>query len=356
MNFHPLTVTHVTNRIDGNAKTVQFAVPDSLQAQFAWRAGQHITLSLKIDGQAVRRSYTISASPHVTEQTSEPLQITVKRVTGGVVSNFINDHIQVGDTLEVAPPNGGFTLTPEGNRQRSYYFFGAGSGITPLWAMINAVLTAEPHSTCYLLYANRNDSSIIYRNELAELQKAYPQQLVIAHVLSSPRWTSAFKYWQSGRLDNTKIADFIRENPPIAQDCQYYICAPDALLTLIRSALQAIDVPSNRIHFETFGGAITPDLPIEGVYADLSLNLYGQTHELNVQENETVLEAILNAGIHGVPYGCQSGVCGSCKAQLTGGKVAMKNRSALSDEDIANGEVLTCQAVCQSETVGIVYE
>lgn len=351
MTFHPLKIRQVVSRIDGQAKTVMFDVPMALQDAFRWQAGQHITLSLTVDGQNVRRSYTISASP----DTGEPLQMTVKRVKGGLVSNTINQYWREGETIDIASPSGDFVLTANAKQQRSHYFFGAGSGITPLWAMINSVLVAEPHSRCYLLYANRDDKHIIFKDELAELQATYPTRLVVSHVLSSPRWMSAFKYWQSGRLDSQKIAQFIHENPPYAQDAQYYICAPNELLSLIRGALQGVDVPTHRIHFETFGGSVADTSPIEGVYADLSANVYGQTHALTVQDNETLLEAMLNAGLHNVPYSCQSGVCGSCKAQLKQGQVAMKNRAALSDEDIQNGAVLTCQALCQTNAVSIEY-
>lgn len=349
MNFYPLTVAKTTERIGGLAKTVEFAVPDELADIFTWQAGQHITVKFDIEGEEVRRSYTISASPH----TKENLQITVKRVKDGLVSNHINDALVEGAVVEVMPPFGHFTLEPQEKVQRTHYFIGAGSGITPLYAMLNTVLAAEPNSVCHLLFANRDDTSIIFKDELVWLQKESQGTLTVDHVLSKPRWTSSFDYWSDGKIDNALLEKFISEHPPYAQDAQYYICGPGSMNQDIKSALMGLDVPAERIHFESFGGDTSEvDDSITGVAATLSVNISGEQHEVVVAADQTLLDAMRKAGVN-APFSCQSGVCGACKAHISEGEVAMKARMALEDEDIAKGDILTCQALCQTKRVEI---
>lgn len=352
MTFHPLSVAKTIERIGGQAKTVVFVVPPELKETFAWQAGQHITLRFNIDGEEVRRSYTISASP----DTQEPLQITVKRVKGGLISNHINDTLTEGAVVDVMPPSGKFTLTPQTNTQRTHYFFGAGSGITPLYAMINTVLAAEPHSMCHLLYANRNDQTVIFKDELSWLVDKGDGGLSVSHVLSKPRWTSNFSYWSDGKINTDMIERFLSEHPPYAQDAQYYICGPGSMNGDIKQALMSLDVPAERIHFESFGGYVELNhAPIQGISATLSVRLNGQEHRVPVAESQTLLEAMRQAGLD-APFSCQSGVCGTCQTTLTEGQVAMNARMALEDDDIAQGKILTCQAWCQTKQVGVVFD
>lgn len=372
MQFHSLALKKTIPRIDGQAKTLIFDVPDALKQSYTWQAGQHITVKFILDGVEVRRSYTIAASPH----TGEDLQITVKRVKEGLVSNYINDTLEKGMTIEVALPKGSFTLEPMLNKQRTHYFFGAGSGITPLWAMINTLLIAEPYSKCHLLYANHNDNTIIFKDECEQLQTKYPKRLTVSHILSKPRWTSAFKYWKSGYIDAQVITEFIQAHPPYAQDTQYYLCAPNALLDILQTSLQAIDVPQSRIHFETFGkpvnkggvikqtvgsanedfnNGISIDAFAEGIESDLQVTLNNKTHHIAVNENQTLLDAMLAADVN-APYSCQAGVCGSCKVRLTEGEVVMRTNVALDDTAIAKGYVLSCQSVCKSAQVQLKFE
>lgn len=355
MKFYSLTVARTIERIPskgvGMAKTVEFEIPQSLFDVFIWEAGQHITLKFLINGEEVIRSYTISASPY----TEEPLQITVKRVTDGLVSNYINDQLTEGAMVQVAPPKGNFKLEPEKNKQRTHYFFAAGSGITPIYAMINSVLVAEPNSICHLLYANRNDQSIIFKDELSWLDEQAKGGLTVAHILSKPRWISSFEYWKEGKINAEMIETFIQENPPYAQDAHYYICGPGNMNLDIKNALKSLDVPDERIHFESFGQSIVEtDSAIKGVYAALSAKLKGKRYTIEVTENQTLLEAMREQGLT-PPYSCQSGVCGACTATLVSGDVSMKSRAALNDKDIELGKILTCQALCQSSEVDILF-
>ncbi|WP_298905059.1 2Fe-2S iron-sulfur cluster-binding protein [uncultured Aliiroseovarius sp.] len=337
-DFHKLTVASITPEIDGAATSVVFNVPDALQDDFTWTAGQHLTLRFAFDGEEERRSYTISNPP------GAELRITVKRVKGGKVSNHIGDALNVGDEVEVMPPFGGFTLTPGATARRTHYFFGAGSGITPLYAMINAVMTNEPFSVAHLVYGNADAQSIIFQDSLSDLTDQHPDRLTVRHVLSSPSLWSWFTPWRTGRVDAAAISVAISETPPEAQDVQYWICGPGSMNGDVKSILMGLDVPADRIHMESFGGAGKSTVPVTGsVAATAQITLNGVTHEVVVGKGQTVLQAALTAGVD-IPFSCQSGVCGACKAHLSEGKVHMSARMALEDDEVANNEILCCQS------------
>lgn len=349
-DFHKLTVASITPEIDGAATSVVFNVPDALQDDFTWTAGQHLTLRFAFDGQEERRSYTISNPP------GAELRITVKRVKDGKVSNHIGDALNVGDEVEVMPPFGGFTLTPGATARRTHYFFGAGSGITPLYAMINAVMTNEPFSVAHLVYGNADAKSIIFQDSLSDLTDQHPDRLTVRHVLSSPSLWSWFTPWRTGRVDVAAISVAISETPPEAQDVQYWICGPGSMNQDVKSALIALDVPTDRIHMESFGGGAATYVDVDNsVDARATIALNGTTHDIAVKKGETLLTAALGAGVD-IPYSCQSGVCGACKARLKHGEVHMNARMALEDADIAKGAILCCQSVPLSKQLDVVVE
>lgn len=345
-NFHVLTVAEICPEIDGAATSVTFDVPHDLVETFRWKAGQHLTLRFTLDAQEERRSYTISNPP------GAALRITVKRITGGLISEHIGDTLRVGDQVEVMPPFGGFTLTPDAMARRTHYFFGAGSGITPLYAMINAVLTDEPHSVAHLIYCNRDAASILFNENLEALTSAFPDRFSLRHVLSVPSMWTWFTPWRKGRLGQVQIRDAIVEMPPIAQDVQYWICGPGSMNNDVTSALMAMDVPADRIHIESFGGVPPQDNSITGISAIVKVTLNGTTHEVPVDTDQTLLDAMRAAGLS-PPYSCQSGVCGACRATVGNGQIHMRNHMALEDHEIARGEILTCQSVAQSEKLEI---
>lgn len=349
--FHTLRVLKTEHPIVG-AKRVVFDIPEPLQKTFRWRAGQHITLRFQRNGEDIRRSYTVSASP----VSGENLCITVKRVRKGLVSNYINDTVKAGDAIEVMPPFGGFCLDPDINKRRTHYFFGAGSGITPLFAMLHSVLLAEPHSFVYLLYGNTHEKSIIFREKLLELAVAYPGRFAVCYVLSNPSTQkSSFRPWRTGRIDADAIQAFIDEYPPYAQDTQYYICGPGTMNTTLKSILQdGFDVPTTRMHSETFGGSVEMDTSFEGIASQTTITLGGEERVVQVQKGQTLLKAMLAANLN-PPYSCQSGLCGACRAKIIDGEVHMRARMALEDTDIEKGEILTCQTVAKTDKIRIAF-
>lgn len=348
--FHSLAVGAVCEEIGGQAKTVIFDVPDDLEKQFRWRAGQHVTLRFDLAGREERRSYSISASP-----VSGPLQITVKRVEGGLVSNHINDHIVAGDRIDVMPPFGGFCLDPQRSARRTGYFFAGGSGITPLRAMVQSLLEAEPHSVAHLVFGNRDAASILFREDLEDLCARHRERLTVSHVLSAPSWLSSFTPWRSGHIDQSAIKALFAEQPPYAQDVQYFVCGPGAMNASVKTALMGLDVPANRIHMESFGTAELADDGVEGLAAQAKVTLDGTTHEVPVADRQTLLEAV-RAHKLDPPFSCQSGVCGACRAQLTSGDVHMRAHMALEDSDIEDGAILTCQSVARSKALSIAFD
>ncbi len=347
MRFYSFSVSDSVKETN-SATRVVFDVPAEHADLFRWKAGQHLVLRFVLNGAEERRTYTISASP----DTADGLCITVKRVRDGKVSNHINERIGAGDRVEVAPPVGKFVLVPAGkDERRTYYFFGAGSGITPLYAMLRGVLTAEQNSYIFLLYGNSKPQEVIFAEQLQQLAERYRDRFVVRHIYSG-----AGGGWRKGRIDNKTVAEFVAENPPLAYDTAYFVCGPGDMNKTVASALRAIDVPPERIHAESFGGdtALIDDT-VEGVESQTRIKLDGQRLQLNIPKGKTVLQAVLEAG-YDPPYSCQSGVCGTCRAAISKGEVHMYAPLALTPKDIEDGEVLTCQAIAKTPEIELSYD
>ena len=289
--FHRLRVTE-TRAETKQVTSVVFDVPPPLGEMFRWKAGQHVTLRFDLGGDEVRRPYSISDSP----EGGAPLRVTVKRHKGGLVSNHINDRVAAGDVIDVMPPFGGFYLDPDATARRTYYFFGAGSGITPLFAMIRSVLVAERYSVVRLAYGNANAGSAIFREDLARLEEQSGGRLTVCHVLSSPSRSSPLRPWRRGRIDARCVARLINEHPPYAQDTQYYVCGPGGMNAAVRAALMDLDVPDTRIHMESYSPAAPPDDSVAGMASAATVRLGGATLSVAVAEGQTVLDAVRATG------------------------------------------------------------
>ena len=289
--FQRLQVTE-TRAEAGHATSVLFEVPPPLRETFRWKAGQHVTLRFDLGGDEVRRPYSVSDSP----EGGAPLRVTVKRHKGGLVSNHINERVSAGDVIEVMPPFGGFYLDPDPVARRTYYLFGAGSGITPLFAMIRSVLASEPYSVARLAYGNVNAGSTIFREDLARLEEESRGRLRVCHVLSSPTRSSSLRPWRRGRIDARSVALFINEHPPYAQDTQYYVFGPGGMNAAVPAALMDLDVPDTRIHMESYSPAAPPDDSVAGIASAATVWLGGATLSVAVSEGQTVLDAVRATG------------------------------------------------------------
>lgn len=351
--FHKLTVTALDKPIS-DATTITFDVPENLYKTFNYYSGQHLIIKFKVNGEEVRRSYSLNSCPYV----DEPLQVTVKRVKGGLVSNYVNDTLQVGDTLEVMTPQGRFYADIDEKAYKTYFLFSAGSGITPIISILKSVLQASPYSAVNLFYGNANQDTIIFKEELKKLQEAYPERLQVVHTLSDPKVWTSWESWKgrTGRIDADAVEWFITNHPPIAQTTEYYICGPGAMNTGIKKALIGLGVPKELVHIEQFGGQVEElNNDIKAVdNAQLTATVNGEKYQLSVPKGKTILQVLKTANTT-PPYSCESGVCGTCVAQVTKGKAEMKSCMALEDSDIEKGMILTCQALPTTAEIGIEF-
>ncbi len=369
MQFYPLTVARIQPETP-DTRTIEFHVPEELSHLFTYQAGQYVTLRHTLNGQEVRRSYSMSSSP-----LEKRLAITVKKIPNGRMSTYLCDVLRQGDTLEVAPPDGRFTTTFDPDRRRTLYLFGAGSGITPLMSILKTALEAEPMSTIFLLYGSRDEDNIIFRNELAHLAQRYAGQLNVEHILSRPKKIEAgnilglFKRYttlwngRTGRITGQVAQQFLEENPPhtSAQDCEYFICGPGNMADVVKATLLSQGIAEKQIHTEYFVNAThTPGQFAEATNgatngARLIVHLNRVRIETVVPPKATILDVLVREK-HDVPYSCTAGACSTCMAKVIQGKVRMDACYALDDEEIKAGYCLTCQARPETDVVEITYD
>jgi len=350
--FYQLKVAQLNKPIE-EATTITFEIPDALKSTFQFKPGQHLIIKFIMNGEEARRSYSINSSAI----SNENLQVTVKRVHKGLVSNYINDSLKEGDTLEVMPPQGMFCVDIAADAYKSYFLFAAGSGITPIISIAKSVLAASPQCYVNLFYGNKNQDTIIFKDELDQLAKQYENRFKVVHTLSEPKVWTTWQQWKGkkGKIDNDAVEWFITNNPPIAQNTEYYICGPNAMNVNIRAKLMELQIPKNLINIEQFGGGnIEEKTNINSVDATAEVVLYGQSHQVNIKAGSTILQALKTASIN-PPYSCESGICGTCTAKLTKGTAEMKSCMALDDDHLKQGLILTCQALATSPQLKIEY-
>ena len=355
--FYPLKVMQV-DRITEDSVAVSLDVPQDFQDIFNYKSGQYLTLRFNINGEEVHRSYSLCSSPFLVGS----LKIGVKRVKDGLVSNHINNTLKAGDIVEVMPPDGRFFAHIAKENYKTYYLFAAGSGITPILSILKTVLHTEEHSFVHMIYGNRNEEAIMFKEELKQLQKEFPHRLILRYTLSRPKsnwgdlWSSKKEIkHRKGRIDSVCVKWFIDEFPPYAQNAEYYICGPGTMIENTKKALQDNDVPENRIFIESFGGVPTDDATKGFGNAQLKAILNGEVVELSVPEGKTLLRTLIDAGKE-PPYSCEGGVCATCMCKLKEGKVHMKNNLALDEKEVEQGYILSCQSIPLSATLEIEYE
>ncbi len=355
--FYQLRIQDVKKEAQ-DSTSVAFDVPNDLYETFNYKAGQYLTLRFNINREDVRRSYSLCSSPVF----EEPLRIGVKRVNGGLVSNHINDNLKVGDLVEVMPPDGRFYADTKKENYKTYYLFSAGSGITPILSILKTVLLTEKRSFVHMIYGNRSHDSIMFSTELEQLQNDYKDRFVLVQTLSRPKskwsdlWTtSKDNSFRKGRVDTEAVEWFINEYPPYAQNAEYYICGPGTMIENTKKALKNIDVPDERIFIESFGGKDSKDTTEAFENAKLTAILNGETIQASIPKGKTILRTLIDAGKE-PPYSCEGGVCSTCMCKLKTGKIHMKNNLALTDKEVEQGYILSCQSIPLTETIEVEYK
>lgn len=342
-----LTVTNIT-RETPQAVSLHFAIPEELREDFLFEAGQYLTLETEIEGKVVRRSYSLCSVPQ-----SGTWSVVVKEVEDGYFSKYVNRQLQVGDKMKVFPPEGRFVIKPNPTHTHNYIAIVAGSGITPVFSMIQTILEKEPQSKFLLIYGNKTPQETIFYQNLQNLQRQNPERLFVEYVFSRVNEPNA----RFGRIDGAIINYFLKNKYSHFEAHSYYLCGPEELINTAKKTLTNNGVSEESIHFELFSS--TPDTSAPVVKGSgrttLTVVLDYEETTFEIPQTQTVLDAAIQKGLD-PPYSCQGGICSSCVGRIIEGKAEMRKNQILTDSEVAEGLILTCQALPLTDTLKVDYD
>lgn len=331
-----------------DAVSILFNVPAEFKSQYTFIAGQYLNLRLTLDGQEIRRAYSICADPE-----SGELRISVKAVKNGAFSQFANSKLKASDVLEVAEPEGKFTFEPQTDRLRNYMAFAAGSGITPVMSILKSVLKSEPKSSFVLVYGNKSPEATIFHQELHDLQLKYTGRLFVHYVFSQAKADGAL----FGRIDKS-VVNFALNNKHAALEFdKFYLCGPEEMINTATKVLKENNIKDSAIKFELFSSSSVENKQAsshEG-HTKITITVDDDETTFEMSQKQTILDAALKQGID-APYSCQGGICSSCLARVKSGTAEMKKNSILSDSEIEEGLILTCQACPTSAEIVVDFD
>lgn len=353
--FYKLKVAEIYKETEDTA-VVTFEIPSTLHSVFQFRQGQHLTLKKDINGEDLRRSYSLCSSPIDKQWT-----VAVKQIPGGKFSTYINETLQTGDEIEVMAPTGMFGVPVQPEKEKNYLFFAAGSGITPVLSMVKTHLAQEPHATCKLFYVNKTAKSIIFKEELEQLRNAYFGRFEIYYFLTKERRDIELF---NGRFDDDKMKVLTNTFIDIPDTSEVFLCGPEHMVHYVSDYLIAAGLPKELVHYELFvTGLSEEDIKrverlskqnVEGTQVTIVDGGKEFTFTMS-KEYDNILDAALGAGAD-LPFACKGGVCSTCKCEVLEGNVEMKVNYALDEKEVAQNLVLSCQSVPTTESVVVNFD
>ncbi len=352
--FYSLKVNDV-KRETADAVSVAFEVPPQLWPEYQYKQGQYLTLKLKVNGEEIRRSYSICTSPFAEKE----LRIAIKEVKAGKGSTFVNRNLKTGDMVEVMTPMGTFHSVLSGSAKKHYVLFAGGSGITPMMSILKSVLYIEKQSKVTLVYANREEDATIFKTEIEKLAADNSDKLKVIFVYDAPK--GSVPDLHKGLPTQEKVKALLENYGGLNAD-EYFICGPGPMMENVKVVLENLKVAKEKIHIEYFTAVLEAVAKAEGlstaknVKSSVTVSLYGiETHFDLKTEGSSILEAAIDAGVD-APFSCKGAVCCTCRAKVLEGKVKMDANFALTDAEVAEGYILTCQSHPLTEKVVIDYD
>lgn len=343
--FYPLTVKNIEHNTP-NAVIITFDVPRELKSEFKFTPGQYLTIEKELNGETLRRAYSICTDP-----ASQTLSIGIKRMEEGSFSKYANEILSIGDILMVHPPQGRFVYNSR-NTGDVITAFAAGSGITPIMSILKTVIY-KTNNPFMLVYGNKNIAETMFYDELIDLVNKFSNRITVRFVFSQQQEANALY----GRIENSTVATLMKEQDNLDSFESFYICGPEAMITSVSETLQSFGIKRDKIHFELFTTEpLAPaDIVVEEGNCKITILVDDDETVFVMNKKQTILQAALANGID-APYSCQGGICSSCVARIKDGKITMERNQILTDDEIEEGLVLTCQAHPVSDMVSVDYD
>jgi ring-1,2-phenylacetyl-CoA epoxidase subunit PaaE len=353
--FHSLPVVNKKQETP-DAIAISFGVPDHLKMDYAYQAGQYLTLRMEIDGEEVRRAYSLCSSP----LEDEVLTVAVKKVEGGKMSTWLNERLQIGLSIDVMVPEGRFVPALDAHQAKHYILIAGGSGITPMMSILRTVLKAEPQCKVTLVYANRDPNAIIFKSQLEDLQAQYGHRFGAFYWVDDAQGLA----WQGGvgRLDASVVQTIFTQHVQAKlQEASIFLCGPAPMMEGVVQGMGLLGVAADKIQIEYFSAPVaapksveekTVQAPAKG--SKVFVTLYGKEYELHIEDKTTILQAGVKAGID-PPFSCEAGICSTCMARVLEGAANMDENNILTKDEVAQGYILTCQAHPTTPIVRLEY-
>jgi ring-1,2-phenylacetyl-CoA epoxidase subunit PaaE len=346
--FYKLTIKEIQKETD-NAVTINFEVPNNLKDTFSFEAGQYITLKTILNGNEVRRDYSLCVSSK-----SGDLKVAVKEVTNGTFSSYANNELKVGDVLDVATPKGRFVFEPNDSKTKNIALFAAGSGITPILSIIKCALEEEVYSKVILVYGNKTTKDTMFLQELLDLQHEYNERFSIQFVFSQVDEDDAI----FGRIEKSTVNYVMKNKHKHVEVDAFYLCGPEGMINTVKDVLTDHNINEEVIHYELFKAAKASNANNDSLSdGNTSITVIVDDEEtvFEMSQKRNILEASLDEDLD-VPYSCQGGICSSCIARIKEGKATMRQNNILTDSELAEGLILTCQAHPTTNKIVVDYD